>query len=140
MSDAPYQGQCLCGGIQYQAVRVASKMGHCHCSMFQKFHGAAFATFAAAIESDFRWVQGENLLQTYTASNGTKRKFCKQCGSSMIFEPVESNGLIEFSLATLDVAPKLKPDAHIYTGTKVDWVNIDNDGLPMFLNGRTIKI
>ncbi len=135
MSNAAYQGQCLCGGIQYEADKLSGKMGHCHCTMCRKFHGAAFATFGSVARTDFRWLTGENLLQTFVADNGTKRKFCSQCGSSLVFESGEDNDLVEFSLATLDVAPVLSPDAHIYTGTKVDWLSID-DGLPKYLNGR----
>jgi hypothetical protein len=135
MSNAPYQGQCLCGAIKYEAEKVADKMGHCHCTMCRKFHGAAFATFGSVVDTDFHWLAGENLLQTYVADNGTKRKFCSQCGSSLVFESSENNGLIEFALASLDVAPSLSPDAHIYTDTKVDWLTIDDD-LPKYLNGR----
>ena len=125
MSKANYQGQCLCGAVKYEADMISDEMGHCHCSMCQKFHGAAFSTFASARRADFRWVKGEHVLQTYIADNGTKRQFCSQCGSSLIFESSQSDDLIEFSVATLDVAPRLFPDAHIYTGTKVDWVTID---------------
>jgi hypothetical protein len=136
MSDARYQGQCLCGAIKYEADSVDDKMGHCHCSLCQKFHGAAFATFGSVAIGDFRWLSGETQLQTYMADNGTKRKFCKQCGSSLIFESAKANGLIEFSLATLDEAPPLSPDAHIYTRSRVDWLNIDDDPLPKHDSGR----
>jgi len=137
MSNAPYQGQCLCGDIQYEADRLEGQMGHCHCTMCRKFHGAVFSSYGAVAQEEFRWLQGENLLQTYTAENGTKRKFCRECGSSMIFESKNDDGLIEFSLATLDVAPPISPDAHIYTGTKVDWFCINGDGLPKYLYGRS---
>ncbi|MFT6408452.1 MAG: hypothetical protein ACJAQ6_001871 [Arenicella sp.] len=136
MSKTPYQGQCLCGDIQNEADQVADKMGHCHCSMCRKFHGAAFSTFGSAANKDFRWLSGENLLQTFVADNGTKRKFCSQCGSSLIFESAEGNGLVEFSLASLGTSPALSPDAHVYMSTKVDWLTIDDD-LPKYLNGRS---
>ena len=137
MSDAPYQGRCLCGAIQYQAQKVSDKMGHCHCTMCRKFHGAAFATYGAALKNDFSWLKGEAELQTFKAENGTKRRFCKRCGSSLVFESAQENGLVEFSLATLDVAPSLAPDAHIYTGSKVPWFSIAEDDLPKYLNGRS---
>jgi len=135
--QAKYQGQCLCGSIKYQAEELESAMGHCHCSMCRKFHGAAFATLGEVKKSKFKWLQGEDLLKVYIADNGTKRTFCKHCGSSLMFESAKDNGLLEFSLATLDVAPPLFPDAHIYTSSKVDWVHIENDGLPKYLNGRS---
>lgn len=135
MTDACYKGQCLCGSIQYEADKLDDKIGHCHCSMCRKFHGAAFSTFGSAANTDFRWLKGEELLRVYVAENGTKRKFCIRCGSSMIFESSGNNGMTEFSLATLDCAPDIKPDAHIYTNTRVDWLKI-NDDLPKFRNGR----
>jgi len=136
MSDAPYQGQCLCGQIKYEADAVDQKMGHCHCSMCQKFHGAAFSTYASTAKQNFRWLSGESELRVYLAENGTKRKFCGSCGSSLIFESADDNGLTEFALATLDASPSLNPDAHIYLSTKVDWLTI-NDDLPKHLNGRS---
>jgi hypothetical protein len=132
-----YRGQCLCGGIQFKVDMIGEKMGHCHCSMCRKFHGAAFATFGEVLLKDFHWLQGEDLLQIYKAENGTKRKFCSRCGSSLIFESAgEEHSVIEFALASLDDEPKLNPDAHIYLSTRVDWVEL-NDGLPKYLNGRT---
>ncbi len=55
----PYRGQCLCGGVQYEVVQIGAKMGHCHCTMCRKFHGAAFATYGEARAEDFRWLAGE---------------------------------------------------------------------------------
>ena len=44
----PFKGSCLCGSIQYEVDRIDSKMGHCHCTMCRKFHGAEFATLGEA--------------------------------------------------------------------------------------------
>lgn len=77
----PFKGQCLCGSIQYEVAHIEPKMGHCHCSMCRKFHGAAFATFGEALAENFRWVKGQPLLKTFLAPNGTKRKFCEHAGS-----------------------------------------------------------
>lgn len=136
MSKAPYRGQCLCGVIKYEADSVDQKMGHCHCTMCQKFHGAAFSSYASTPRHNFRWLSGESELSVFKAENGTKRKFCQHCGSSLIFESAVDNGLTEFALASLDTCLSLTPDAHIYTGTKVDWIEI-NDELPKHLNGRS---
>lgn len=131
-----YKGQCLCGGIQYEVGKFGPKMGHCHCSMCRKFHGAAFATYGEVQQGDFRWLQGEELLQSFKADNGTTRKFCAKCGSSLIFESAgEGRDVIDIALASLDDAPKLRPDAHIYLSSQVGWLRL-NDDLPKYLNGR----
>ena len=131
-----YQGQCLCGSIKYEVTKIEEQMGHCHCSMCRKFHGAAFATFGEAKSENFRWVTGKNFLKSYIATNGTTRKFCENCGSSLIFMPANDDGkLVEFSLGTLDTDIELKPDAHIFTKFGANWYEASDD-LPKFSEGR----
>ncbi len=139
LNHRPYKGQCLCGQIQYEVDEIGPKLGHCHCSMCRKFHGAAFATLAEAKIEDFRWVMGEEHLSTFLATNGTQRKFCKHCGSSLIFVPSNDSGqLVEFSLGTLDTNISNRPDAHIFTDSKACWFEI-SDALPQFTQGRDSK-
>jgi len=135
----PYKGQCLCGQIQYEVDEIGPKLGHCHCSMCRKFHGAAFATLAEAKVDDFRWVMGEEHLSTFLAPNGTQRRFCKHCGSSLIFVPSNDSGqVVEFSLGTLDSDICNRPDAHIFTDSKACWFVV-SDALPQFTEGRNSK-
>jgi len=134
--STPYTGQCLCGEIKYEVDEIASQMAHCHCKMCQKFHGAAFSTFAEAKLEDFRWLTGESLLVSYQADNGTVRRFCKQCGSSMTFAASNDSGkLIEFALGTLDSHVSQHPDAHVHTASKAIWFEI-NDDLPQYSADR----
>lgn len=131
-----YKGSCLCGAIKYEVDEIKTQMGHCHCSMCRKFHGAAFSTLGEADIKDFRWIRGKDQLKDYMASNGSVRQFCQNCGSSMTFTPSEElNGLIEFSLGTLDGDLDMLPDAHVYTGSKANWVEI-GDELPQYKKGR----
>lgn len=132
----PYQGSCLCGAIQFEAGEFSPIMAHCHCRMCRKFHGAAYATFASTPSDQFRWLKGAELLASYQAGNGTIRKFCRQCGSSLIFvDPTQTDDMVEFALATLDEPVNAKPDAHIYTAYKAEWTEIC-DGLPTYPEGR----
>jgi len=104
--------------------------------MCRKFHGAAFVTLGEAKVENFRWIEGEDLLASFEADNGTIRRFCKICGSSMTFTPSNDTGeLIEFSLGTLDSDIDLRPDAHIFVGSKATWYEI-NDDLPQHENAR----
>lgn len=132
-----HTGQCLCGGICYEATEFEPAMAHCHCSMCRKFHGAAFATYGSVKRVNFRWVQGEALLAAYTAPNGTVRQFCRVCGSSLTFaSPLADGDDVEIALGTLDTPlTTQKPDAHIYVAYKADW-SIPCDGLPQYPEGR----
>ncbi len=131
-----YVGQCLCGTVKYEVTKIENKMGHCHCNMCRKFHGAAFATFGEAQSENFNWVSGEENLKSYVGSNGSTRRFCDTCGSSMTFAPANDIGeVVEFSLGTLDTDIELKPDAHIYTDFGASWYDL-SDSLPKYSEGR----
>lgn len=135
----PILGQCLCGSIKYSVDQLEPKMGNCHCTMCRKFHGAAYATYGEAKAENFHWLQGEENLQEYTAENGTIRKFCKNCGSSLIFQVANDTGkLVEFSLGTLDSDINQTPDVHIFTANKANWLELE-DKLPKFEGDRYSK-
>lgn len=126
-------GSCLCKKISFEVERFQGPIGHCHCTMCQKFHGAAFSTFAEAKKTDVYWLSGENFLKTYRADNDSIRTFCACCGSSILFESTynRSNKTIEIALAAFDILEELHVDAHIYTDSKASWYEI-NDTLTQF--------
>lgn len=37
------KGSCLCGAVTFSVNKFKPLTGHCHCSMCQKFHGAAYS-------------------------------------------------------------------------------------------------
>jgi len=98
-------GGCLCGAVKYVVDGTPLLMENCHCSMCRKFHGAAYATISGVRRRDFRWLCGEDSLKAYTASNGTTRRFCRHCGSSLTFHtPAADPDLIEITLRSLQVS------------------------------------
>lgn len=132
----PIFGSCLCASIKYQVDKLEPKMGHCHCTMCRKFHGAAYSTFGEAKSEHFHWLKGKELLKEYTAENGSVRQFCSKCGSSMTFsDNKDSSDSVEFTLGTLDSEITHRPDAHIYVESKPSWSSI-NDHLPLFKQSR----
>lgn len=131
-----YRGGCLCGKVRYELTEFEAKIAHCHCSMCRKFHGAAFASFGSVKQKNFCWVQGANELAAYQAPNGTVRRFCKHCGSSLTFAPsVDAVEIIEITLGSLDSDLERLPDAHIYIGSKANW-DVISDDLPQYEEGR----
>lgn len=132
----PYRGSCLCAAIQFEVGRFAPNTGNCHCSMCRKFHGAAYATLAGARSAHFRWLRGEDRLKAYTAANGTTRRFCCECGSSLTFaSPLADPDLVEIALGCFDGDVPVKPDAHIFVASGAAWARPD-DGLPQYEAGR----
>lgn len=134
-----YRGSCLCGKIRFEVERFAPQTGNCHCSMCRKFHGAAYATIAETRTEYFRWTAGTDLLKGFTADNGTIRRFCSNCGSSLTFaSPTADPDLVEIALACFDDEVPVKPDAHIYVASGLKWAQPQDD-LPQYENGRDSK-
>lgn len=132
----PLQGSCLCGAVRYEVDRLETRMAHCHCVMCRKFHGAAHSTYGEAKVEHFRWTRGEDQLKVFVAENDTTRQFCSNCGSSMTFTPsAGGEGLVEFSLGTLDTPIPERPDAHVFMDFKADWGSVEDD-LTKFSEGR----
>lgn len=129
------QGSCLCGEVVFSIEKFQPLIGHCHCSMCRKFHGAAFSTFVEVHMRDFQWQKGKDLVKSYQAENNTVRQFCRICGSSLTFCSVYNYQTIEVSLSCLDTPVDATPDAHIHCESKVEWLTL-NDDLPKYRRYR----
>ena len=94
------------------------------------------ATFGEAHAENFHWLSGKENLKEYLGVNGSKRLFCDNCGSSLVFMSSNDSGeCVEFSLGTLDSDIPNRPDAHIFMHYSACW-NPVTDGLPQYSEGR----
>ena len=134
------KGSCLCGAIQFEAEYFEPLVGHCHCKMCQKFHGAAFSTFGEVKREYLHWHSGVELLSHYRASNDSVRSFCQRCGASLLFESRfnREQGTVEIALAAFDTLFGVNPDAHIYCESMAAWLTLEDD-LPKYLGYRDGK-
>ena len=122
------QGSCLCGTVRFEIDGPFSMMMSCHCSMCRKHHGAPFVTFAGAPLEGFRWLSGESSLRYYASSPGGQRSFCSVCGSvGPMLMP--SMGLAVVPAGMLEGDPGIRPQAHLFVGSKAPWHEI-SDSLP----------
>ena len=134
-------GSCLCGGVKFEIAGPLLRPLNCHCTYCRKQQGAAFRSRARVRRSDFKWLQGEELLTYYEATPGYRRGFCRVCGSPIVnyAEPHSSlaranpAALEEFgiSLAVLDDDPGVRPENHCFVGSKAPWFEITDD-LPQY--------
>ncbi len=126
-----YEGSCFCGKVRYRYQGALGPMTNCHCTDCRKSHAAAFATYIDAKKQGFAFLQGEEHLQTYKAATGTKRTFCRHCGSIVICHGDAWPDLIEISASTLDTPIDLKPEHHGWVKSKASWYDI-LDGKPQY--------
>jgi hypothetical protein len=124
------RGSCLCGGIEYEILGKLEDAGNCYCSMCRRAHGAAFGTYARVDAGGFQWLSGEDLVATYESSPGGYRCFCRRCGSPLGAR-AEDGTLSWVTLGTVIDDPGLRPESHIFVGSKAPWYEIKDD-LPQF--------
>ncbi len=134
------KGSCLCGKIAFSVSEFEPLVGHCHCTMCRKFHGAAFSTFVEVKLEHLTWLRGESEFSSYQAENDTVRQFCQHCGSSLMFISSfnQKAKTVEVALACFDTEPPVSPDAHIYLASKVSWYS-PSDDLAKFQCHRTVE-
>lgn len=138
---AAIRGSCLCGGCKFEITGPLLRPLNCHCTLCRKQQGAAFRSRTRVRRSDFRWLQGEELLTYYEATPGYRRGFCRVCGSPVVnwAEPhsplaqANPGALEEFgiALATLDDDPGVRPESHCFVRSKAPWFEITDD-LPQY--------
>jgi hypothetical protein len=121
-------GGCLCGQVRFEIKGLLRDVVNCHCSMCQKLHGSMGA-HSKALKADISFTRDEGLAW-YKSSEVARRGFCKNCGSSLFWEPFDQDatGILAGSL---DAPTGLKTMGHIFVGEKADFTEI-SDGYPQF--------
>lgn len=123
------KGRCLCDRVRYEVIGPLLDADHCHCSLCRRQHGAAFSTYAAFEPGNFRWNCGEDLIKIFEAPSGGGWCFCSECGSTLA--GTDNGKITSITLGTVEGDPAIKPESHIFVGSKAQWYDID-DNLPQF--------
>lgn len=158
------EGGCLCGSVRYVISGDPSLEETpclCHCRICQRASGApavAWATFAVVVprcrcslialscrfgaapeanptdvpqQDDFKLTKGRP--QAYHSTPQGVRQFCGQCGTQLTFQAL-SRPVLHVTLASLDTADALQPEAHLWTTSKRAYTRTGD--LPSFTEKR----
>lgn len=123
------KGGCLCGKVRYEITGRLIHADHCHCSMCRRQHGAAFSTYAQFNPGEFNWISGQDLVKIYQVAHGGGWCFCSECGSTLA--GTDKGKITTVTLGTVDGDPDIRPQSHIFVGSKAPWHEIQDD-LPQF--------
>lgn len=108
-SDSVAVGACLCGTVHYAVDRPLETLSHYSDPADPTQSDAAWTRFVSAPLVAFRWVSGEEWLTSYD-SEGTRRSFCRWCGSSMPMTTRDKAAML-LPLASLDMSARHRPVA-----------------------------
>jgi len=128
-TEEVHEGSCCCGRVRYRMQGPFGTFSHCHCTDCRKSHGAALATYIGVPRARFSFLQGQSEMAGFTTSTGTRREFCRNCGSTLTGTVASEPENIYVAAGTLDTPLRLKPEYHIFIRSKVDWLDL-HDGLP----------
>ncbi len=123
-----FDGACLCGALRFRIAAPTKWCAHCHCSLCQRAHGAAFGTWVGVAVEQFEILAGDTLIW-FASTAEARRGFCSRCGSSLLFESRRWPGEIHVVRAALPGEIDRPPSGHAFASSAVSWYHCD-DGLP----------
>lgn len=127
MSNGPFGGSCLCGAVRFRVQPPTLWCAHCHCTLCQRAHGAAFVTWVGVPAGQIS--MDEARLQWHKSSAQAERGFCRDCGSSLFFRSERWPGEIHVTRANFHGGIDREPEAHAYYESHVPWARLA-DNLP----------
>jgi hypothetical protein len=126
------EGGCACGTVRYRLTSEPLFVHCCHCLNCQRQTGSAFV-INVLIETDrVEIVSGEPLPVDVPRSGGKKQKVwrCPDCQVA-VFSKYTTPRIRFVRAGTLDDPAGVEPDVHIFTRSKLPWVQLP-DGVPAF--------
>ena len=128
-AERPLDGRCECGAVRFRVVDAFRYALNCHCSRCRAATGAAFKPFAGIEREKLELVRGANSLLVHGDAelNDTR---CRSCGS-LLYSVVRDGAYVHVALGSLVDSPTIRPQAHIFVGSKAPWFEITDD-LPQF--------
>lgn len=134
MAEMVNDGGCYCGAVRYRIEGAPLASGYCHCRMCQRVVGAPVVAWGIWTSDRLSWLRGKPA--TFRSSAHAERMFCPTCGTSLAARSFGQPPIVDVSLATLDDPAAIPPQEHVWTSSRVPWLEIADD-LPRHSGGKT---
>jgi hypothetical protein len=118
-------GKCFCGAAQYAVLDEFRYAMNCHCSNCRRTTGSAFKPFAGIEREKFTVTLGADGLLIYGGERAHDAH-CRTCGS-LLYSVVRDAAWVHVALGTLVDEPTIRPQRHIFVGSKAPWFTITDD-------------
>ena len=122
------RGSCLCGAVRFEVRGPLRDSIACHCSQCRKTSGHYWSATRAAT-ADLHLLEDRGLAW-YGSSAAARRGFCRECGSSLFWQPT-GGSTTSIGTGTLDGPTGLRTRSHIFVADKSDYFDIE-PGVPQW--------
>ncbi len=122
-----FEGRCTCGEVRYRVNSAPMIVHACHCTECQRLSGGAFAINALVEADRIELLGGEPVPVVVMGTSGQTQTIlrCPSCEVALWSHYPGAGPTIAFlRVGTLDEPGRLPPDIHIYTSTKLPWLEL----------------
>lgn len=125
MDNQSLSGSCFCGAVTYTMTAQPLVVHGCHCTYCQIQTGGPFAINAVIETDNLELTRGKPEGISMQTDDGRPHHIyrCPECQTALWSD--YSFGYLRFvRVSTLNRPHDIKPDVHIYTRTKVPWLDL----------------
>jgi len=119
-----YTGSCLCGAVRFEVAGDLPGPDACHCTQCRKFSGHYFVS--SDLPRSAITIHGVDNVTWYRSSEKVRRGFCKTCGASLFWDPIERDWT-GVAMGAFDKPTNTHINVHIHVGSKGDYYEIGDD-------------
>lgn len=130
MTDTQFEGGCACGNVRYRLTSPPLFVHCCHCASCQTETGSAFVINALIEHDRVALLVGapESVLTPTDSGRGQAIWRCPACRVALWSNYADAGPGFHFvRVGTLDLPAALPPDVHIFTRSKLPWVQLPDD-------------
>ena len=121
------EGRCTCGDVRFRMNAKPMIVHACHCTECQRLSGGAFAINALVESERVEILAGEPEPVPVTGTSGNPQTIfrCPRCKVALWSHYPGGGTKVSFIRAgTLDDPAQVTPDIHIYTSTRLPWLEL----------------
>ena len=122
-----HKGSCLCNAVRFEVSGKLPGPDACHCSMCRKWTGHLFV--GTDVPRASLTIHGEENITWYRSSEKARRGFCTRCGSTLFFDPLDTNkhDWIGVAMGASESPTNTRLRIHIHVADKGDYYDIRDD-------------
>ena len=117
-------GSCLCSAVRFEVDGPLKRPDACHCTQCRKQSGHYWAS--TDVPNDRLTIHGAESITWYRSSERVERGFCRVCGSSLFWKPLQKD-VMGVAMGAFDSPTGTRLAMHIFAADKGDYYDITDD-------------